>query len=308
MLFATMPILLPPSLKPGCRVALVALSRKTSEEHISAAHRVLTAWGLTVAPGKSLLSHAHAYLAGSDDERLADLQAALDDPTIDAILCARGGYGSGRIIDRADYTALQQRPKWVVGFSDVTALQLKLLSLGIASMHATMPVLFGNPASVPSLESLRHALFGAPDTITTTASPANRPGRAEGVLVGGNLSLLVDSLGTASEIDTDDKILMIEEIGERVYRVDRMVNQLKRAGKLAKLAGLVIGYMTDITEDSLAFDETSEQIILNHTREYRYPVAFRFPSGHENPNLAWVQGGSVSLVVDGEHGVVTPLA
>jgi muramoyltetrapeptide carboxypeptidase len=300
-------MLIPPPLKPGSRVALVALSRKTSEEHISNAHRVLTAWGLTVVAGKHLLSNAHAYLAGSDDERLADLQAALDDPTVDVVLCARGGYGSGRIIDRANYTALQQRPKWVVGFSDVTALQLKLVSLGIASIHATMPVLFGNPASAPSLESLRNVLFGTPDVIRTTASPANRPGRAEGIMVGGNLSLLVDSLGTASEVNTDGKILVIEEIGEKVYRVDRMVNQLKRAGKLEKLVGLVIGYMTDITEDSLAFEETAEQIILNHTREYRYPVAFGFPSGHENPNLAWVQGGTVSLVVDGEVGIITPL-
>jgi muramoyltetrapeptide carboxypeptidase len=302
-----MAILLPPSLKPGCRVALVALSRKTSEEHIRDAHRVLTAWGLTVVPGKHLLSPAHAYLAGSDDERLADLQDALDDPTIDAILCARGGYGSGRIIDRANYTSLQQRPKWIVGFSDVTALQLKLLSLGVASVHATMPVLFGNPASAPSLESLRNVLFGKPDVITTMASPANRSGRAEGILVGGNLSLLVDSLGTTSEVDTDGKILMIEEIGELVYRVDRMVNQLKRANKFAKLAGLVIGYMTDITEDSRAFEETPEQIILNHTQEYNYPIAFRFPSGHENPNFAWVQGGRVLLEVNGELGVVTPL-
>ena len=302
-----MPVLIPPPLKPGSRVALVALSRKTSEEHLLSAQRVLTAWGLTVVPSKNLLSPSHAYLAGTDEERLADLQTALDDPSVDAILCARGGYGSGRIIDRANYTALQQHPKWIVGFSDVTALQLKLLSLGIASIHATMPVLFGNPASVPSIESLRNALFGKPDVITSAASLNNKPGHAEGELVGGNLSLLTDSMGTASELDTDGKILLIEEIGELVYRVDRMVNQLKRAGKLANLAGLVIGYMTDIKEDSLAFDETPEQIILHHTREYNYPIAFRFPSGHENPNMAWVQGGRVLLDVTDGQAVVTPL-
>ena len=302
-----MPVLIPPPLKPGSRVALVALSRKTSEEHLLNAQHVLTAWGLTVVPSKNLLSPSHAYLAGTDEERLADLQTALDDPSVDAILCARGGYGSGRIIDRANYTALQQHPKWIVGFSDVTALQLKLLSLGIASIHATMPVLFGNPASVPSIESLRNALFGKPDVITSAASLNNKPGHAEGELVGGNLSLLTDSMGTASELDTDGKILLIEEIGELVYRVDRMVNQLKRAGKLANLAGLVIGYMTDIKEDSLAFDETPEQIILNHTREYNYPIAFRFPSGHENPNMAWVQGGRVLLDVTDGQAVVTPL-
>jgi muramoyltetrapeptide carboxypeptidase len=301
-------MLIPPPLKPGSRVALVALSRKTSEEHLLSAQRVLTAWGLTVVPSKNLLSPSHTYLAGTDEERLADLQTALDDPTIDAILCARGGYGSGRIIDRANYTALQQHPKWIVGFSDVTALQLKLLSLGIASIHATMPVLFGNPASAPSIESLRNALFGKPDVITGAASPANKPGRAEGILVGGNLSLLTDSMGTTSELMTDGKILLIEEIGELVYRVDRMVNQLKRAGKLANLAGLVIGHMTDIKEDpNLAFGETSEQIILNHTREYSYPVAFRFPSGHENPNLAWVQGARTSLNVTAQQSIITPL-
>jgi muramoyltetrapeptide carboxypeptidase len=301
-------MLIPPPLKSGSRVALVALSRKTSEEHLLNAQRVLTAWGLTVVPSKNLLSPSHAYLAGTDEERLADLQTALDDPTIDAILCARGGYGSGRIIDRANYTALQQHPKWIVGFSDVTALQLKLLSLGIASIHATMPVLFGNPASTPSMESLRNALFGKPDIITSAASSNNKPGHAEGILIGGNLSLLTDSMGTASELDTDGKILLIEEIGELVYRVDRMVNQLNRAGKLAKLAGLVIGHMTDIKEDSLAFEETPEQIILNHTRTYNYPVAFRFPSGHENPNMAWVQGGRVSLDVTDKQAVVTPVA
>jgi muramoyltetrapeptide carboxypeptidase len=302
-----MPTLIPPPLKPGSRVALVALSRKTSEEHLLNAQRVLTAWGLTVVPAKNLLSPSHAYLAGTDEERLADLQTTLDDPTIDAILCARGGYGSGRIIDRANYTALQQHPKWIVGFSDVTALQLKLLSLGIASIHATMPVLFGNPTSAPSIESLRNALFGKPDVITSTASSNNKPGRAEGILVGGNLSLLTDSMGTSSEVDTNGKILLIEEIGELVYRVDRMVNQLKRAGKLANLAGLLIGYMTDIKEDSLAFEETPDQIILNHTREYNYPIAFCLPSGHENPNMAWVQGGKVSLDITAERAVVTPL-
>lgn len=258
---------------------------------------MLKNWGLNVISGKNLFSEKHHYLSGTDAERLSDLQDALDDPSINAILCARGGYGTTRILDQLDFTAFTKNPKWICGFSDITALHLKLQSLNIQSIHGTMPVQFADSIHADSAEQLRSLLFGETVSLQAAPSAQNRFGTASAEMVGGNLSLLLESLGTPSELQTDNKILIIEEVGEYVYRLDRMLVQLKRAGKLNNLAGLVIGHMTDIQESELAFGESVEQLVHYHTKDFNYPVAFNFPTGHDHPNLAWISGAKAKLEV-----------
>ncbi len=287
----------PPALQRNDIVAIVAPGRKLDADTVHASIRIIESWGFNVRAGENLFSSTHAYLSGSDAERLEDLQRMLDDSVVKAIICARGGYGTTRILDQLDFTSFLKKPKWICGFSDITALHLKLHSLGVQSIHGTMPVLFSKPESALSVETLRNILTGENVMLEAKPDSGNRVGHAEGLLIGGNLSLLVDSLGTSSEIDTKNKILVIEEIEEFSYKVDRMLMQLKRAKKLHHLAGLVVGHMTDIKETELPFGETIQNIILNQVKEFAYPVGFGFPIGHENPNLSWVQGGLGKLNV-----------
>lgn len=259
---------------------------------------MLQEWGLQIVLGENLFSSKHSYLSGTDTERLSDLQRALDDTSIKAILCARGGYGSTRIVESLDLTSIISQPKWLIGFSDITSLQLLFLSERLKSIHATMPVLFPRAESLLSTESLRILLFLGVAHLTAEGSAFNREGETQGIVIGGNLSLIVDSLGTPTEISTENRILVIEEVDEYFYKVDRMMTQLKRAGKLARLRGLVVGHMTDIKNGELNFASRFEEVILDAVSAYHYPVGFNFPTGHENPNLAWVQGGEATLTVN----------
>lgn len=278
-------------------MCILAPGRKLAIQSIETSVAVIQSWGLNVMLGQNLLSGKHSYLSGTDAERQSDFQKALDDSSVKAIICARGGYGTTRILDQLNFLTFLKSPKWICGFSDVTALHLKLQSLNIQSIHATMPVQFPKAEFADSVESLRRMLFGTTTPLTAKPSTNNRTGVAEGKLVGGNLSLLADSLGTSTEIQTESKILVIEEIGEYTYRLDRMLVQFKRAGKLKNLAGLVVGHMTDIKESELPFGESAEQIIRNHTHEFEYPVGFNFPTGHEHPNLPWIEGAAGKLTV-----------
>lgn len=278
-------------------MCIVAPGRKLDSKSIEASVAIIQSWGLNVTLGHNLSSDHHSYLSGTDNERLSDLQHALNDTSVKAIICARGGYGTARILDQLDFSTFLKSPKWICGFSDITALHLKLQSLNIQSIHSAMPVQFSKKESIDSVESLHNMLFGIPSTLAAGGSVSNRTGAAEGKLVGGNLSLVVDSLGTSTEIQTDSKILVIEEIDEYSYRLDRMLVQLKRAGKLKNLAGLVVGHMTDIKESELPFNETAEQIIRNHTNEFNYPIGFNFSTGHEHPNLSWIEGVTAKFLV-----------
>jgi muramoyltetrapeptide carboxypeptidase len=246
----------------------------------------------------------HSYLSGVDDERLMDMQTMLDDNAVRAIICARGGYGTTRILDQLDFSSFLKKPKWVCGFSDITALHLKLQSIGVQSIHSTMPVLFPKLESAESVESLRRVLFA--ETVSLTANPHSKNiiGEAKGNLIGGNLSLIVDSLGTSTEIDTKNKILVIEEVDEYLYRVDRMMVQLKRANKLQHLSGLVVGHLSEMKDTELSFGESIEEIILSHVRKFDYPVGFNFPIGHVNPNLSWVQGKLAKLMVTPKKSIL----
>ena len=287
----------PPFLQRGDKVGVVATARRVTEEQMRPAISILQGWGVQVVLSPQLFQEGHSYLAGKDENRIAGLQQFLDDPNTSAIICARGGYGTTRIIDDLDFSGFKKNPKWIVGFSDVTALHLKLASLGYESIHGTMPILFSKEDSASSVDLLRQMLFGSQPGLEAPPSPENRNGKAIGKLVGGNLSLLTDSLGTPYEIETAGKILVLEEVDEYFYKIDRMIVQLKRAGKLSHLAGLVLGHFTDIKDTELSFGETVEQIIRFHTKEFAYPIGFGFPIGHENPNLPWIQGREALLDV-----------
>ena len=297
----------PPLLKSGDKVAIVATGRKVSVNNIEPSRNIFASWGMEVITSPNLYSNAHSYLAGSDAERCSDFQQMIDDPEIKAIVCARGGYGTTRIIDALDFSSLYKNPKWIVGFSDVTALHLKLFKAGIKSVHGTMPLLFSNVESSSSIESLRRSLVGESEVITSKPNPLNKFGKATAQVMGGNLSLVVDAIGTANDPDTNGKILVLEEIDEYKYKIDRMLIHLKRSGKLDNLAGLVVGHMTDIKDPELPFGETIEQIVVSKITKKKYPIAFNFPIGHENPNLAWVHGSVMALTVTETGAQLLPI-
>ncbi|MGC1241135.1 MAG: LD-carboxypeptidase [Chryseosolibacter sp.] len=287
----------PPKLKAGDMVGIVAPARKISPGQVEGALKTLQCWGLKPRLAKNIFSSKHSYLSGTDDERREDFQNMIDDPEIKAIFSARGGYGSTRIIEDIDFTSLKNSPKWIIGFSDVTAFHLRLASIGIASIHGTMPIFFGQSEAQESVESIQNILFDGSCHIVFGADGSNRPGQATAAVVGGNLSLIVDALNTASDPDTRNKILIIEEVDEYFYKLDRMFTQLRRSGKLKDLAGLIIGHMTEMKNSDLVFSETVSEIVLHAVRDYAYPVAFSFPSGHRNPNLAWIHGAPATLAV-----------
>jgi muramoyltetrapeptide carboxypeptidase len=297
----------PPLIKQGDKIGIVAPGRKVSITDIAHAKDVFKIWGLDFSSSTHLHSENHSYLAAQDNERLNDLQNMINDTTIKAIISARGGYGMTRILDKLDFTALFKDPKWIIGFSDITALHLKLFKLGLKSIHATMPILFSNEESRSSVESLRKCLIGESLSASGLPNGYNRLGKVTAQIMGGNLSLIVDSIGTSSDPDTNGKILVIEEIDEYFYKIDRMMMHLKRSGKLDNLAGLVVGHMTDIKDLKLPFGETIEEIIINKVQHLKYPVAFSFPIGHENPNIAWIHGSVMTLNVNETGSQLLPI-
>lgn len=275
----------------------MAPGRKVSPADLAAAIHFLESKGYKVVLGKNIFQEEHSYLAASDQHRLDDLQSMIDNSDVAAIMCARGGYGTTRFIDELDFSMFLRNPKWIVGFSDITALHLRLFREGVESIHGIMPALFSKSNAVLSVNSLMEILTGTNTPVQWNAIEYNRKGKATGQIMGGNLSLVVDSLGTNSEPDTKGKILVLEEIEEYRYKIDRMMVQLKRAGKLHDLAGLVLGHMTSIFDTEVSFGETVEQIIIDKVKEFQYPVAFGFPSGHDEPNTAWRHGSVVTLEV-----------
>lgn len=284
---------LPPYLQKGDKVAIVCTARKFSVQEAQPAIALLESWGLEVVLGQTI-GLDNFQLGGTDAERIADFNAQLNDPQIKAIWCARGGYGTVRIIDSIDFTLLLQQPKWIVGFSDVTTLHSHVHNLGIATIHAIMA--FSVPlAKEESKESLHKALFGEPLSYTLTTDSSNRNGKAKGVLVGGNLSILYSLLGSVSSMDTKGKILFIEDLDEYLYHVDRMMHNLKRNGMLADLAGLIVGGMTDMHDNSIPFGYNAQEIILDAVKAYNFPVVFHFPAGHGSSNRALKLGTIVEL-------------
>jgi muramoyltetrapeptide carboxypeptidase len=285
----------PAPLRSGQKVTVLAPAGLISREAVTAGLEGLRNWGLEVATGEHLFTR-HYQFAGTDAQRLADLQRALDDPETAAIICARGGYGTTRIVDGLDFTAFLRQPKWLVGYSDITTLHLHLHRLGVESLHATMPLLF-NRDTPPSIESLHNLLFGGEMDYPVAPHRLNRPGEGSGVLVGGNLALLASNVGTASDVDTQGKVLFLEDINEYLYSLDRMMVQLKRSGKLAGLAGLVVGHFTDSKDNDIPFGKDPYEIVADAVREYGFPVCYGFPVGHEPENWAMPCGRTVHLAV-----------
>lgn len=268
-------------LKKDDIVALAATARKVSAEEMAPAVERLRAWGLDVMVPEGLYAEEHQF-AGSDEHRAALLQGLLDDPEVKAIFCCRGGYGTVRIIDRLDFNHFAKHPKWIVGYSDVTVLHSHLHTLGFPTIHGTMPINFGTAESAAT-ESLRKVLLGEKVDVEWS-SKRGREGEAEGVMVGGNLSILYSLCGSRSQIDTREKILMIEDLDEYLYHIDRMMQCLKRAGMLEGLAGLVVGGMTDMHDNTIPFGHSAEEIVMEAVAEYDFPVAFGAPFGHLGDN------------------------
>ncbi|MFI5149664.1 MAG: LD-carboxypeptidase [Bacteroidia bacterium] len=282
----------PPYLKQGDTLGIIAPARKISREELAPAMDTFRSWGLKVKTGANLFGSCNQY-SGTDEQRLSDLQDMLDDPSVNAIISARGGYGTLRIADRIDFSRFHKSPKWIVGYSDITVLHSLIHAEGFESLHATMPVSFTKDKE--SVESLRKALFGEAQRYAMNPHELNKPGRASAPLIGGNLSLIYSMAGGKDDLDTKGKILFLEDLDEYLYHVDRMMMNLKRAGKLDKLAGLVVGGMTDMKDNSIPFGKTAEEIIYDAVKEYDYPVCFGLPAGHTARNMALFLGRIAQL-------------
>ena len=290
----------PPYLNPGETIGIVCPAGYMAFEKAAECVRILQEeWGYKVKVGNTLGSKSTTYFSGTDEERLMDFQAMLDDDEVKAILCGRGGYGMGRIIDRLNFKKFKKKPKWVIGFSDITIFHTHLYAnYYISSLHAPMAAAFNEEgAKNEYVLSLKEALEGKWAKYVSDGHKLNRTGEAVGELVGGNLALLVHGIGTPSEVKTKHRILFIEDIGEQKYSIDRMMVQLKRSGKLKRLAGLVVGRFADTGDTERPFGATIEEIILDAVKEYKYPVCFNFPVSHEKENYALKIGVGYKLKV-----------
>jgi muramoyltetrapeptide carboxypeptidase len=293
-------MLTPPFLKKGDTIAITATARKISPQEVNNAVKLIEQQGYQVKLAPHLFAEENQF-AGSDAQRKSDLQTLINDTTVKAIIIARGGYGTMRIIDEIDFTPLQKYPKWLIGYSDVTVLHSALHLKQLASLHATMPINFDK--NEEATDSLFKTIAGEKVVFnynyqTSINAHLFRQGKTTAQIVGGNLSLLYAMQGSATDIDTNGKILFIEDLDEYLYHVDRMVLSLKRAGKFDKLAGLVIGGMSDMKDNSIPFGKTAEEIIAYHLSDKNYPICFDFPCGHIDRNLALLLGLTATLDVN----------
>ncbi len=290
----------PPYLQKGDTIGLVCPAGFMTLEKCAECIRVLEEeWGYKVKVGATVGSNSETYFSGTDEERLRDFQNMLDDDEVQAVLCARGGYGMGRIIDQINFKKFKKKPKWIIGYSDITVLHTHLYSnYYISSLHAPMAAAFNDAGYINRyVQSLRHALEGKWAKYTCDGHELNRSGEAIGELVGGNLSLLSTVVGTDSDIKTRGRILFLEDIGEYLYNIDRMMYQLKRSGKLSKLAGLIIGGFSEVKDTDRPFGKKAYEIIHDVIKEYDYPVCFNFPVSHEKENYALKIGTGYKLKV-----------
>ncbi len=290
----------PPYLQPGDTIGLICPAGYMALEKAEECVRVLKdEWGYNVKVGATIGGSSVNYFSGTDEERLNDFQQMLDDEEVKAVLCARGGYGMGRIIDKISFKQFKKNPKWIIGYSDITVLHSHLYSnYYISSLHAPMAGAFNDAGYINRfVQSLKNALEGNKIKYNCEPHAFNKKGEAVGELVGGNLALLVSMIGTESDLKTRGRILFIEDVGEYLYSIDRMMYQLKRSGKLSKLAGLIIGGITDIKDTERPFGKTAYEIIKDIIKEYDYPVCFGFPVSHEKENYSLKTGVGYKLKV-----------
>ncbi len=289
-------------LKPGDTIGIASPARAIEAQLVQPAISLLASHGFQVVVGKNVYNRSN-QMAGTDSEKVADFQALINNPDVKAILCTRGGYGSVRILDALDFKPLVNQQKWLIGYSDVTAFHSHIhQQFNLPTLHATMPVnISDSPDANESISNstLIDALLGKTLTYNFSNHNLTQPGNANGVLVGGNLSMLYSLCGSSSDIDTRGKILFLEDLDEYLYHVDRMMMNLKRTGKLDQLAGLVIGGMSDMNDNAIPFGKTAEEIILEHTQEFNYPIYFGLEAGHIQPNRA-LRLGMEAIIQDNQ--------
>ena len=301
-----------PLLEKGDRVALIATARKVTPDEVETAVGLLESWGLKVEVPEGLFS-AEGQLAGSDEHRAALVQRLLDDEMVKALFCSRGGYGTVRIIDRLSFDRFRRHPKWIVGYSDATVLHSHVARrVGLPTLHATMPInITSDTLTSPAVESLRQWLFEGRlryqfETPALPHAVGNRSGTATAPIVGGNLSILYSLLGSASDLDTSGKILLLEDLDEYLYHVDRMMMALRRAGKLEGLKGLLVGALSDMHDNSVPFGRDAEAIVRDAVAAYDYPVAFYAPFGHiGGQNLAIPLGTTATIDIHEYQATIT---
>ena len=300
-------LITPPYLQKGDTIAIVAPAGilKNREATIEKAVKLAESWGLKVVLGKYIFNK-DGHFAGSDEERTKDFQKALDNPNIKAIWAGRGGYGSVRVLDRLDYTTFLKHPKWIVGYSDITAFHNHIHNLGVETIHGMMATsLEEKPEEIiETISSFKKALFGDKISYGIPPSKYNRKGIVEGQIIGGNLAILTSMLGSKSQLNTENKILFIEEIGEYKYSIDRMLQSLKRARYFTKVKAVIVGDMSLIKKNSTKWGSSVEQLILDVLPK-DIPVLFDFPAGHEADNRALVFGRNVKLTIDSNQSSVT---
>lgn len=287
-----------PSIKPlikGDLIEILAPAKAIEEQHVLFAKGFLENKGFKVRISEHCLGNEN-YFSGSIANRLSDFQNAIDDPEVKAILCARGGYGCVQLVDKVQWANCLRFPKWIVGFSDVSVFHQRMGTLGLKSIHGSMPLNFQNN-SVEALNTMVSALIGESYSVKTNTDPKNKLGDAEGKLLGGNLSILFSLLGTNDQVDYSNSILFIEDLAEHIYHIDRMFYAFNKAGILDKIKGLVVGGMTDLKDTDTPFGMSYEDVILSHFEYKNIPICFNFPAGHIDDNRALVLGANVKLSV-----------
>jgi len=286
----------PPFLKPNDQIRIISPSGSIDPEYIDGAKNILTGWGFKVTEGQYARSE-YGRFAGTSEQRAGDLQQALDDTNVKAIMCSRGGYGAAQIIDRIDFTGFIKSPKWLIGFSDITILHNAISNMGIASIHGIMAKqLTELPVESEQVKNLRNILTGNLPAYTIPGEEYNRIGQAQGKLLGGNLSVLMGLRGSQYDLKYKNAILFIEDIGEKPYQIDRMIQNLRFSGVLEQLSGLVLGQFSECDEDPLMMQSISG-LIFDAVKDYDYPVGFNFPAGHVDSNFPIIIGANVTLRV-----------
>lgn len=297
----------PSYLKKGDTVAIVAPAGVllNLDKAIDSAEKLMLSWGLHVIKGKHIYERS-GHFAGTDAQRTEDFQWALDHPSVSAIWCARGGYGSGRIIDKINFEKFKNYPKWIIGYSDITVIHSKIHNVGFESIHGMMCTNFTDPLQSieKSISSLKLALFGQLKKYSIQGSIDNKIGNAKGVLVGGNLSLLEALIGSKSAVNTEQKIIFIEDVGEYKYKIDRMLRSLKQAGLFENCNGLIVGDFSKLKPNNPEWKGSLESLILEVLAPYNFPIAFGFPAGHESKNNALILGRAIELKVTKENTTV----
>ena len=283
-------------LREGDQVWITAPARKMMLSELEPAIKLLTTWGFKVKIGSTIGTEYHQF-SDTDERRVADMQAAINDEETKAIWCARGGYGTIRVIDQIDFSPLKKHPKWLMGYSDITVLHAQLHKQSIESIHSIMPVDV-RQSDKTAVNSLLDVLKGRSVSYSFPVSEFNRKGEASGKLIGGNLSVIYSMLGSVTSYDTKGKILFLEDLDEYLYHIDRMLMNLKRNGYFDGLNGLIIGGMTKMHDNTIPFGKDTTEIINDIVKEYNFPVAFNFPGGHVKDNRALILGREAILTVD----------